>query len=104
MNQNIHPSSSTRARVSVHLIAQKSTAASVGAHKDGTATEKNSMASAMRAEQCVVEVNGNEPSVSGTNIPIRIDNVKAWKAGLQLSVAATPVKSLSTFEDFGSES
>lgn len=56
------------------------------------------------AEQDVLTVNGNQPSVSSPNIPIKVENVKAWKAGLQLSAAATPVRGLSEFEEFGSGS
>lgn len=101
-NQYIHPFSSTRAKVSVHLIAQASTGASA-AVEDSAAAEENSDASALRAEQDVVAVNGREPSVSSAMIPVKIEDVKAWKASLQLSAAATPVKSLSEFEEIGSK-
>ena len=101
-NQYIHPFSSTRAKVSVHLIAQASTGASA-AVEDSAAAEENSDASALRAEQDVVAVNGCEPSVSSAMIPVKIEDVKAWKASLQLSAAATPVKNLSEFEEIGSK-
>lgn len=88
--------------MSVHLIAQASTRASA-AVEDSVAAEENSDASALRAEQDVVAVNGREPSVSSAMIPVKIEDVKAWKASLQLSAAATPVKSLSEFEEIESK-
>jgi insulysin len=99
VNQNIHPSSSTRAKVSVHLIAQMSAAASARAEKRDDADGANPEASLMRAEQRVAAVSAHDSSVSSTKIPVRIENVKAWKAGLQLSTAVIPVKRLSAFED-----
>jgi len=91
-NQYIHPFSSTRAKVSIHLIAQASTGPSA-TEENSAAAEENPDASVLRAEQDVV-VNGHQPSVSGVKMPFKIENVKAWKAGLQLSAAATPMKSL----------
>ena len=102
-NHYIHPSSTTRAKVSVHLIAQTPSGASTAA-EDSAAVEENPSASALRAEQDVVAVNGHEPSMTSVKIPIKVEDVKAWKASLQLSVAATPVKGLSEFEDLGSKS
>ena len=99
--QYIHPFSSTRAKLSVHLIAQTFTGASA-AIEDNAATEKNSGAAASPAEQDVIAVNRRVPSVYSARTPIKIEDVKAWKASLQLSAAATPVKSLSEFEELGS--
>ena len=101
-NQYIHPFSSTRAKVSVHLIAQASTGASA-AVEDSAAAEENSDALALRAEQDVVAADGREPSVSSARTPVKIEDVKAWKASLQLSAAATPVKSLREFEEIESK-
>ncbi|OJJ72712.1 hypothetical protein ASPBRDRAFT_42436 [Aspergillus brasiliensis CBS 101740] len=95
-NQYIHPSSSTRAKLSIHCIAQASTA---------EATSVDSAAAVRNPEtQDAVAVNGHEPSVSSAKIPIKIEHVKEWKASLPLSPAATPVKRLAEFEDFGSKS
>ncbi|KAF1937421.1 putative metalloprotease [Clathrospora elynae] len=74
-NQYIHPSSSSRAKVSVHLIAQASTGASAAA-EDSTVAEENPNASALRAEQDVV-VNEREPLVSIAKIPVKVKDVKA---------------------------
>jgi insulysin len=102
-NQYIHPSSSSRAKLSIHLIAQAFTGASAAA-EDSAAAEENPDASALRKNQDVVAVNGYEPSVSRAKIPVKIENVKQWKASLQLSAVATPVKALIEFEEFGSKS
>ncbi|RHZ43567.1 uncharacterized protein CDV56_102153 [Aspergillus thermomutatus] len=102
-NQYIHPSSSTRAKLSIHLIARASTGASAAA-EDSAAAEENPDASALRETQDVVAVNGHEPSVSSAKIPVKVENVKEWKASLHLSAAATPVKGLTEFEEFGSKS
>lgn len=102
-NQYIHPSSSTRAKLSIHLIAKASTAASA-ATEVSAAAEENPDASALHKSQDVVAVNRHEPSVSRAKISVKIKNVKEWKASLQLSAAATPVKCLIEFEEFGSKS
>ena len=101
-NQYIHPFSSTRAKLSVHLIAQASTGASA-AIENSAAAKENPNTSALRVKQDVVAINGCEHSVSRAMIPVKIDDVKAWKASLQLSAAATPVKSLSEFEKIESK-
>ena len=87
--------------MSIHLIAQARTGASTAA-EDSAATEENLDPSALRTERDVVAVNGHEPSVSSAKILVKIDNVKAWKASLHLSAAATPVKGLCEFEEFES--
>ena len=102
-NQYIHPSSPTRAKLSVHLIAQAKLGASVAA-KDSAAAERDPAASALRAEEDVLPVNGHAPSASRAKIPVKVENVRAWKASLHLAAAATPVKDLSEFEEFGSKS
>ena len=100
-NQYIHPSSSARAKLSIHLIAQASTGDSAAAGYCA-AGEKNVDASALRRDQDAVAVNGHKRSVSPATIPI--DNVGKWKASLPLSPAATLVKGLAEFEGFGSKS
>jgi insulysin len=99
INEKIHPSSSARAKVSVHLIAHTSAAAFVRAGKESTGTGDHLEAYPIQAEQHVAAVNANVSLVPSTKSLVRIEDVKAWKAGLQLSAAATPVKSLSAFED-----
>ncbi|PWY80090.1 hypothetical protein BO83DRAFT_459862 [Aspergillus eucalypticola CBS 122712] len=95
-NQYIHPSSSTRTKLSIHLIAQAPS-------RDSAATgycaagEKNVDTSALRRDQDAVAVNGHRRSVSPATIPI--DKVRKWKASLPLSSAATPVKGLTNFEE-----
>ncbi|PYH38592.1 uncharacterized protein BO87DRAFT_442857 [Aspergillus neoniger CBS 115656] len=100
-DQYIHPSSSARAKLSIHLIAQTSTRGSAAAGYSA-ATEENVDASALRRDQDAVTVNGHKRSLSPATIPI--DNVGKWKASLPLSPAATPVKGLAEFEGFGSKS
>jgi insulysin len=102
-NQYIHPSSSTRAKLSIHLIARAPTGASAGAG-DSAAAEENPDASVLRENQDIVAINGHEPSVSSAKIPVKVENVREWKASLHLSAAATPVKGPTEFEEFGSKS
>ncbi|GFF91704.1 hypothetical protein IFM61392_09409 [Aspergillus lentulus] len=102
-NQFIHPSSSTRAKLSIHLIARASTGTSAAAG-DCAAAAENPDASVLRENQDLVAVNGHEPSVSYTRIPVKVENVKEWKAGLHLSAVATPVRGLTEFAEFGSKS
>ncbi|GFF53029.1 hypothetical protein IFM58399_09476 [Aspergillus lentulus] len=102
-NQYIHPSSSTRAKLSIHLIARASTGTSAAAG-DCAAAAENPDASVLRENQDLVAVNGHEPSVSNTRIPVKVENVKEWKASLHLSAAATPVRGLTEFAEFGSKS
>ncbi|KAF4178551.1 hypothetical protein CNMCM8927_002915 [Aspergillus lentulus] len=102
-NQYIHPSSSTRAKLSIHLIARASTGTSAAAG-DCAAAAENPDASVLRENQDLVAVNGYEPSVSNTRIPVKVENVKEWKASLHLSAAATPVRGLTEFAEFGSKS
>jgi insulysin len=97
-NQYIHPASPTRAKLSVHLIAQASTGASAAA-EDRAVAEENPNAPAMHADQDAVVVNQRKPLVCIAKIPIKVKDVKAWKASLHLSAAATPVKDLSEFKD-----
>jgi insulysin len=80
-SQYIHPSSTTRAKVSIHLIAQASTSNSVAA--------KDTVAKETREEQ----------DNSRKKPPLKVKDVRAWKANLQLSAAAVPVKRLSEFEE-----
>ncbi|TEY42656.1 hypothetical protein BOTCAL_0387g00100 [Botryotinia calthae] len=101
-NQYIHPSSPTGAKLSIHLIAQASTGVSAAA-EDRTATENNTNASTFNVEQEIIAVNEHEASVSSVKAPVKIEDVKAWKASLCLSVAANPVRDLSEFDDFGSK-
>lgn len=89
--------------MSVHLIAQSSSTGAFAAAADSAAAEEKPNVSALRAEQDVVAVNEHEPLVSSTKIPVKVEDVKAWKASLLLSAAATPVKGLSEFEEFGSK-
>ncbi|KAJ9144507.1 putative Metalloprotease [Pleurostoma richardsiae] len=104
-NQYIDPSSPTRVKLSVHLIAQASSArASAAAAEDGARAEGNPDALALRAGQDGVAVNEHESSVSSARIPVAVEDVTAWKAALHLSAAPTPVKRLSEFEEFGSTS
>lgn len=101
-NQYIHPSSSTRAKLSIHLIARASTGASAAAAEDSAAAEENPGASSLRENQDIVAVNnGHKPSVCSTKIPVKVEDVKELKASLNLSAAATPVKALTEFEEFG---
>ncbi|KAF5876257.1 putative peptidase m16 inactive domain-containing protein [Botrytis fragariae] len=72
------------------------------AAEDRAAAENNTNASTFNAEQEIMAVNEHEASVSSVKIPVKIEDFKAWKASLCLSAAATPVKSLSEFDDFGS--
>jgi len=97
LNQNIHPSSSTRVKLSIYLITQASTRVSAAAENSTPAKENNT--SAMHAEKDVIAVNGNKPAVSSINIPAKVKDVKAWKASLHLSAAAAPVKALSGFKE-----
>ncbi|PYH69811.1 uncharacterized protein BO88DRAFT_414297 [Aspergillus vadensis CBS 113365] len=100
-NQFIYPSSSTRAKLSIHLIAQASNgySAAVGYSAAG---EENVDASALRRNQDDAAVIEHKRPVSPATIPV--DNVRKWKASLPLSPAATPVKGLAEFEGFGSKS
>lgn len=54
----------------MHLIAQASTGASAAA-EDSAAAEASPEASALRAEQDIVAVNGHEPSVSSAKIAVK---------------------------------
>lgn len=101
-NQYIHPSSGTRAKISIHLIAQAFAGASaVVVLEDSAAAEENPNVLALRAEQNVVAVIGHEPLMSSTKIPVKIEDIKVWKASLHLAAATTPVKGLSEFREFG---
>lgn len=83
-NQYIHPSSSTRAKLSIHLIAR----ASIATAEDNVSAEESPDASALRENQ------------DGVKIPVKIENVKEWKASLHLSAATTSVKALAKFKEF----
>ncbi|GLA67965.1 insulinase (Peptidase M16) [Aspergillus tubingensis] len=100
-DQYIHPSSSTRAKLSIHLVARTSTEDSAAAGYSA-AGEESVDASALRENQDAVAVKGHKRSVSPTTVPI--DNVGKWKASLPLSPAATPVKGLAEFKGFRSKS
>ncbi|KAF7940820.1 uncharacterized protein EAE97_007006 [Botrytis byssoidea] len=92
-NQYIHPYSPTGAKLSIHLIAQASTGVSAAA-KNTAAAENNIKVSTFNAEQEIIAVHDHEASVSSVKIPVKIEDVRAWKASLRLSAATTPVKSL----------
>jgi insulysin len=92
-NQYIHPSSSIRAKLSVHLVAQSSAAARMRADEDSTAAGEDPELPPMRAEQGVEVGTAYETPMSSAHGQVRI------KASLQLSAAATPVKNLRAFED-----
>jgi insulysin len=81
--------------MSVHLIAKASTEASALAGASAATEENQPVSSALNAEQDVIAVDGHEPSMSRTKIPVKVEDVRAWKAGLQLSAAATSVMGLS---------
>jgi insulysin len=57
-NQDIHPSTSTRAKLSIHLIARASTGASAAAEESANAEENP------------------DASASSAQIPVKVDNVK----------------------------
>ena len=84
--QHIGPASTTRAKLSLHLIAQ---------------------ATAPGSAEAVAERDGhdNVKQINGTGIgktmpePVIIEDVAAWKAGLKVTEAAAPITDLSEFEE-----
>ncbi|KAJ5669201.1 hypothetical protein N7462_010271 [Penicillium macrosclerotiorum] len=104
-NHYIHPSSSTRAKLSIHLIAQVSTRDSTTAEDSG-AVKENPDASVMRKNENVVtvNVNGYKPLASRARSLVKIKNVQKWRESMKLSVRATPVRDLVEFEELGSKS
>lgn len=91
-DQYIHPSSSTRTTLSIHLVAQKSTRVSDTADENAYSVEPG-----MTINEC-------EPPMAGARNPIEIDDVNAWKTSMPLAATAVPVKCLSEFEEGGIES
>jgi insulysin len=71
----------------------------MGADEDSTAAGEDPELPPMRAEQGVEVGTAYETPMSSAHGQVRIKDVKAWKASLQLSAAATPVKNLRAFED-----
>ncbi|KAI2864641.1 hypothetical protein CBS12448_2857 [Aspergillus niger] len=102
-DQHIHPSSPTRAKLAIHLIAQASATADA-ASGDSAVAVGNPDALGLPETQDAVAANAYEPSVSPAIIPIKIDNVRTWKASLPLSPAAAPVKGRAEFGESNSES
>jgi insulysin len=88
-NTNFSPSSEQRAKVSVHLIAQGSSVA---------ATTED--AGAAPSPVVTGEVAARDNS---TQLPVRIQDVKAFKASLALSAGLQPVKDITEFEDLGAK-
>jgi insulysin len=84
-----NPSSELRAKVSVHLIAQGSSAASSAA----TTTDASTPA----------PTTNGESNQTSTRVPVRITDVKAFKASLVLSAGLQPVKNITEFEDLGAK-
>ncbi|KAF2648352.1 hypothetical protein K491DRAFT_612958 [Lophiostoma macrostomum CBS 122681] len=87
-NQYIQPSSPSCAKITIHLIAQASTGGFAAAAND------TALGNTAPTEEC--------PDGSIAWTPVKIEDVRLWKASLHLSPAARPVKNLRAFEDFGS--
>jgi len=101
-HRHIDPSSPTRAKLSVHLIAQTSLSSrSLAAPLEDDANEAqgNPHALVLRAGQDSTGVNGYGSSASGARKPISVQDVTARKATLHLSSAPTPVRRLGEFEE-----
>ncbi|KAF9699478.1 hypothetical protein EKO04_002692 [Ascochyta lentis] len=88
-NQYIHPSSPTRARLSVHLIAQAATGGA--AARESTVVQDLYNNPQLHAKQ-------DKHRMLVANEPDKIQDVRAWQASLHLSSAATPVKDLKEFK------
>ncbi|KAK3316094.1 putative metalloprotease [Apodospora peruviana] len=97
-DQYIHPSSATRAKLSMHLIAQTTkscskAAASVKVEEDGAGAAAAAV------------INGHHDNMGSSALssstknpaPVVVQDVSTWKAALPLSTAPNPVKGLGQF-------
>lgn len=96
-NHYISPSSPVRAKLAVHMLAQSSPkSVSVGG------PEKDGVTSGLEAKsvEAPIEIIGEEKVKTGNGTtPVIIKDVHAWKAGLEVSRGARPVRNLSDFEE-----
>lgn len=98
-NTHIDPASKTRAKISTHLLAQATSAdadSSKLSEKTGEGV-KDETASATSSERRVDE------QMQQVGTPIRIEDVRSFKARMPLSEAMRPVKDLVEFEDSGAK-
>lgn len=112
----IHPESPARAKIAIHLIAQGTAPSAVAATAASSAdtAEKVTKNATTLIEKGISALgfsktpssdapaegatNGVKKDINGTT-PIVITNVRAFKAGLQVSAGPIAVKDMSEFED-----
>lgn len=73
---------------------------SVAEDKIEAAVEAWKKLHAQNGEKALVGVDEHTPPTSNGTLPVVVDDVRAFKAGLVASTGAQPAKDLSTFEDF----
>lgn len=96
-NRYISPSSPVRAKLAVHMLAQSSPKSAPAAE---TEREGVTSGSEPKSPETPVEVIGEENMKIGNGTtPTIIKDVHVWKAGLEVSRGARPVKDLSDFEE-----
>jgi insulysin len=111
-NASIAPSSTTRAKIAVHLVAQGSPAAVLDNASPEAKAKLISAAATDVVKQGMIATQQTQaagglqtPSVSdpptevNSNKPTLIEDVRAFKAGLQLSPGPQPAKHLTEYED-----
>ena len=89
-NNFISPSSTTKAKISVHLVAQSKPAA----------PQEEEQQTKAAATPTSTEVTVNEKE-QGKHKPVLIKDLHAWKAGLQMSEGVKPVTDLEEFVEAG---
>ena len=88
--QHIHPASPTRTTVSIHLVARSHSTRQLAATQEKVAGANHTQMTDSSKESAT--------TISSTNRPIKIVDVRAWKAGSPFSPLAKPVKNISEFE------